>query len=75
MRGIDASAQPQGIIIDRTTDYDHPDGDGMNNWQECVCCTFPANLLMNLGLVSAVPIGANAAVRCKSAAGVKVKSG
>ena len=29
---------------------------------------------MNLGLVSAVPIGANAAVRCKSAAGVKVKS-
>jgi hypothetical protein len=46
----------------------------MNNWQECVCCTFPANLLTNLGLVSAVPTGDNAAVRCKSAAGVKVKS-
>jgi hypothetical protein len=75
MRGIDASAQPQGIIIDRTSDCDDPDGDGMNNWQELVCYTCPANLLMNLGLVSAVPIGANAAVRCKSAAVVKVKSG
>jgi len=66
-----AWVQHHGIIIDGTTDYDDPDGDGMNNWQEWVCYTCPTNPLMNLRLVSAVPVGANVAVRWKSAGGVK----
>jgi hypothetical protein len=63
--------QHHGIIIDGTRDYEDPDGDGLNNWQEWVCYTCPTNPLMNLRLVSAVPIGANVAVRWKSTAGVK----
>jgi hypothetical protein len=66
-----AYLQHHGIVIDGTTDYDDPDGDGMNNWQEWVCYTCPTNPLMNLRLVSAVPVGANVAVRWKSAGGVK----
>ena len=66
-----AWVQHHGIVIDGTTDYEDPDGDGMNNWQEWVCYTCPTNPLMNLRLVSAVPVAANVAVRWKSAGGVK----
>ena len=59
-----------GIVPDGTTDYQDTDGDGMNNWQEWVCYTCPTNPLMNLRLVSALPVGANVAVRWKSAGGV-----
>jgi hypothetical protein len=62
--------QHHGIVIDGTTDYEDPDGDGMNNWQEWVCYTCPTNSLMNLSLVSVVPVGANVAVRWKSTYGV-----
>jgi len=63
--------QHHGIVIDGTTDYDDPDGDGMNNWQEWVCYTCPTNSLMNLHLVSVVPVGADMAVRWTSTYGVK----
>ena len=65
-----AWVQHHGVVIDGTTDYEDPDGDGMNNWQEWVCYTCPTNPLMNLRLVSALPVGANVAVRWKSAGGV-----
>ena len=58
-----AWVQHHGIVIDGTTDYEDPDGDGMNNWQEWVCYTCPTNPLMYLHLVSAVPVGANVVVR------------
>ncbi len=60
-----------GIVPDGTTDYQDPDGDGMNNWEEWVCYTCPTNPLLNLRLVSAVPVGANMVVRWNSAPGVK----
>ena len=63
--------QHHGIVIDGLTDYEDPDGDGLNNWQEWVCYTCPTNPLMNLRLLSAVPVGANVAVRWKSTFGVK----
>jgi hypothetical protein len=63
--------QHHGIVIDGLTDYEDPDGDGMNNWQEWVCYTCPTNSLMYLHLVSAVPVGANVVVRWTSTAGVK----
>jgi parallel beta-helix repeat protein len=66
-----AWVQHHGIVIDGTTDYDDPDGDGMNNWQEWVCFTCPTNPLMYLHLISAVPVGANVVVRWKSSGGVK----
>jgi hypothetical protein len=66
-----AWVQHHGIIIDGTTDYDDPDGDGMNNWQEWVCFTCPTNPLMYLHLISAVPVGANVVVRWTSSGGVK----
>jgi parallel beta-helix repeat protein len=66
-----AYLQHHGIIIDGTTDYDDPDGDGMNNWQEWVCYTCPTNPLMNLHLISVVPVGTNVAVRWASDARVK----
>ena len=69
--GFYSWVQHHGIVIDGLTDYDDPDGDGLNNWQEWVCYTCPTNPLMNLRLVSAVPVGANVAVRWKSTAGVK----
>jgi hypothetical protein len=62
--------QHHGIIIDGTTDYDDPDGDGMNNWQEWICYTCPMDPLMYLHLVSVVPNGPNVAVRWQSAYGV-----
>ncbi len=65
-----AWVQHHGILIDGTTDYDDPDGDGMNNWQEWVCYTCPTNPLMYLHLISAVPVGANVAVRWTSEAGI-----
>ena len=68
--GFYSWVQHHGIVIDGLTDYEDPDGDGLNNWQEWVCYTCPTNPLMNLRLVSAVPVGANLAVRWKSAAGV-----
>ena len=43
----------------------------MNNWQEWVCYTCPTNPLMNLHLISVVPVGANVAVRWQNASGVK----
>jgi hypothetical protein len=55
--------QHHGIVIDGTTDHEDPDGDGMNNWQEWVCNTCPTNPLMNLHLISVVPVGADLAVR------------
>lgn len=63
--------QHHGIVIDGTTDYDDPDGDGMNNWQEWVCYTCPTNRLMYLHLVSVVPVGADVAVTWTSTTGVK----
>jgi hypothetical protein len=66
-----AWVQHHGISIDGTTDYDDPDGDGMNNWQEWVCYTCPTNPLMNLHLISVVPVGVNVAVRWASDARVK----
>jgi hypothetical protein len=66
-----AWVQHHGVRIDGTEDYEDPDGDGMNNWQEWVCYTCPTNKLMNLRLVSAVPVGANVVVRWTSAPGVK----
>jgi len=62
--------QHHGIVIDGTTDYQDPDGDGMNNWQEWVCYTCPTNPLMNLHLTSVVPVGANVAVHWQNAGGV-----
>jgi hypothetical protein len=62
--------QHHGIVIDGTTDYDDPDGDGMNNWQEWVCYTCPTNRLMYLHLTSVVPVGANVTVHWQSACGV-----
>jgi hypothetical protein len=69
--GFYSWVQHHGIVIDGLADYEDPDGDGLNNWQEWVCYTCPTNPLMNLRLVSAVPVGANIAVRWKSSAGVK----
>ena len=65
-----AWVQHHGIIIDGTTDYDDPDGDGMNNWQEWVCYTCPTNPAMYLHLTSVVPVGANVAVHWQNAGGV-----
>jgi hypothetical protein len=65
-----AWVQHHGIIIDGTTDYDDPDGDGLNNWQEWVCYTCPTNPVMYLHLTSVVPVGANVAVHWQSACGV-----
>jgi hypothetical protein len=62
--------QHHGIVIDGLTDYDDPDDDGLNNWQEWVCYTCPTNPLMNLHLISVVPIGDNVAVCWTSSAGV-----
>jgi hypothetical protein len=58
-----------GIIIDGTTDYDDPDGDGMNNWQEWFCYTCPTNALSVLRVVSAEWVDAYIAVRWQSAPG------
>lgn len=66
-----AWVQHHGVPIDGMHDYDDPDGDGMNNWQEWVCNTCPTNSLMNLRLVSAVPEGRDVVVRWKSSYGVK----
>jgi hypothetical protein len=63
--------QHHGILIDGTTDYEDPDHDGMNNWQEWICFTCPTNPVMNLHLISVVPVGANVAVRWQSAGGIK----
>jgi hypothetical protein len=65
-----AWVQHHGIVIDGTTDYQDPDGDGMNNWQEWVCYTCPTNPVMYLHLTSVVPVGANVAVHWQSAVGV-----
>ena len=59
-----------GIVLDGTTDYQDPDGDGMNNWQEWVCYTCPTNPVMYLHLISVVPVGANVAVHWQSAVGM-----
>ena len=61
--------QHHGIVIDGTTDYDDPDGDGMNNWQEWVCYTCPTNALQALRMVSAEWVDAYIAVRWESAPG------
>jgi hypothetical protein len=61
--------QHHGIVVDGTTDYQDPDGDGMNNWQEWVCYTCPTNPVMYLHLTSVVPVGANVAVHWQSAGG------
>ncbi len=58
--------QHHGVPIDGLHDYDDPDGDGMNNWQEWVCFTCPTNSLMNLRLLSAVPTGPNVVLRWRS---------
>ena len=65
-----AWVQHHGVLIDGTTDYDDPDGDGMNNWQEWVCYTCPTNSLLNLRIISAVPSGGNIVVRWKSSPSV-----
>ncbi len=65
-----AWVQHHGVPIDGTADYEDPDGDGMNNWEEWVCYTCPTNSLLNLRLVSAVPAGRDVVVRWKSTAGV-----
>jgi hypothetical protein len=61
--------QHHGVVIDGTTDYEDPDGDGMNNWEEWVCGTCPTNALKSLRMVSAIPVGANVAVRWQSVPG------
>jgi YHS domain-containing protein len=63
--------QHHGVVIDGTSDYEDPDGDGLNNWQEWVCYTCPTNMFKNLRLISAVPVGPHVVVRWESAAGVK----
>ena len=55
-----------GIVPDGTTDYEDPDGDGMNNWQEWFCYTCPTNALSVLRMVSADWVGAYIAVRWQS---------
>ena len=63
--------QHHGVVIDGTTDYDDPDHDGMNNWEEWVCGSCPTNSLRYLHLISVVPVGADVAVRWESALGRK----
>ncbi len=66
-----AWVQHHGVVVDGTTDYDDPDGDGMNNWEEWICYTCPTNPLMSLHLVSVVQAGSNVAVCWQSAPGKK----
>jgi hypothetical protein len=66
-----AWVQHHGVPIDGMSDYEDPDGDGMNNWQEWVCYTCPTNPASNLRLVSVLPSGPNVVVRWKSSVGVK----
>jgi hypothetical protein len=58
-----------GIVPDGTTDYQDPDGDGMNNWQEWFCYTCPTNALDALRMVSAEWVDAYIAVRWQSSPG------
>jgi hypothetical protein len=58
-----------GIVPDGTTDYQDPDGDGVNNWQEWFCYTCPTNALESLRMVSAEWVEAYIAVRWLSVPG------
>jgi hypothetical protein len=58
-----------GIVPDGTTDYQDPDGDGIDNWQEWFCYSCPTNALESLRMVSAEWVDAYIAVRWQSAPG------
>jgi hypothetical protein len=67
-----AWVQHHGVPIDGTHDYDDPDGDGLNNYEEWVCFACPTNALKCLRVISAVPTGgSNVVVRWQSSPGVK----
>jgi hypothetical protein len=62
--------QQYGLPTDGSADYDDPDHDGLNNWQEWVCGTNPTNALSALRMLSALPTGTNTTVTWQSVAGV-----
>jgi hypothetical protein len=60
--------QESGLPTDGSADYADTDGDGMNNWQEWLCGTFPTDQDSALRLISVSSDGTNVAVTWQSAA-------
>ena len=65
-----AWAQQHGIPTDGSVDGADPDQDGLNNWQESLCLTDPANAASGLFVVSATPATTNVIVTWQSVAGL-----
>ena len=65
-----AWAHQYGLSTVGGADYDDPDHDGMNNWQEWRCLTNPTNAASVLRVVSALPAGTNVNVTWQSVLGV-----
>ncbi len=66
-----AWVQHHGVRIDGTADFEDPDGDGLNNFEEWICYACPTNALRCLRLTSAVPAGTNMVLRWQSSPGVE----
>lgn len=62
--------EQHGQPTDGSADHADPDHDGMDNWQEWVCATDPANALSALRLISALPSSSTVTVTWQSQPGV-----
>jgi WD40 repeat protein len=58
------------LPADGSVDFDDPDHDGMNNWQEWCCQTNPTNALSVLHLLAPVLNQSNVVLRWNSVAGI-----
>ncbi len=62
--------QAFGLPTDGSADYDDPDGDGLNNWQEWICGTNPTNAFSVLKMISAQRSQDNIVVTWQSVQGI-----